>query len=81
MEPFRPFVDDLVLKIVEEHGIPVEITKEVKAELLRIPALPVIDNGGTHPIMVMVAKTTSSLALCFSGERTQIDFPIFDDQF
>lgn len=81
MEPYRPYVDDIVVSIVKQYGIQSEITKVIKEELLRIPVIPVQYKSITHPLMVMVGKTTTSLALCFSGEKAKIEYPEFDDQF
>ena len=41
MEPYRPYVDELVFNLVKERGLPEDgLTKEWKAELLKIPVLP-----------------------------------------
>lgn len=74
MEPFRPYVDVLVLDIVDTMDVK-EVTKEVKAKLLGIPTVDVLINGEKSPLMVGVQRTTASLYRCFSGECRKIAYP------
>lgn len=76
MEPYRPFVDRLVLQIFEEGNCPEELTTELKAKLLNIPVLDVKINGKRSPLMIAVGQTTASLYKCFSGEIKKISYPI-----
>lgn len=41
MEPYRPYVDELVFKLVQTYGKELVLTKELKAELLSVPTLDV----------------------------------------
>lgn len=76
MEPFRPYVDELVYHIVESQGADqLELSQEVKSQLLTIPTLDVVIAGKRSPLMVGVAQTTASLAKCFSGEQRRIAYP------
>lgn len=75
MEPYRPYVDRLVVDIIEQYGIDVEISKDIKAELLSIPTLDVVISGKRSPLMVGVSQTTASLYKCFSGELRKIAYP------
>lgn len=75
MEPYRPYVDQLVYTIVEQYGDDVEISKDIKSELLAIPTLDVVINGKRSPLMVGVSQTTASLYKCFSGELRKIAYP------
>lgn len=77
MEPYRPFVDQLVFQIIKEHGISVDLTKEIKAKLLSIPILDVTICGKRSPLMIAVGQTTASLAKCFDGEMRKISYPAF----
>lgn len=77
MEPYRPFVDELVFQIIKEQGIVVELTKEIKAKLLSIPILDVTISGKRSPLMIAVSQTTASLAKCFDGEMRKICYPMF----
>lgn len=79
MEPYRPYVDQLVLSIVSEcEPDDMELTKEVKFKLLGIPTIEVTVNGKRSPLMVAVTQTTASLYKCFSGELRRIAYPEMD---
>ena len=75
MEPYRPYVDSLVYDITEQYGVDVELSKDIKAELLSIPTLDVVIAGKRSPLMVGAAQTTASLYKCFSGELRKIAYP------
>ena len=75
MEPYRPYVDRLVLDIISESG-ELELSKSAKVKLLSIPVLDVEIDGHTSPLMVAVSTTTSSLAKCFAGELRKIIYPV-----
>lgn len=75
MEPYRPYVDDLVYGIVKS-GIGYEVlTKEIKGRLLSIPTLDVVISGKRSPLMIAVGQTTASLYKCFSGELRRLSYP------
>ena len=75
MEPYRPYVDALVCRLVSDGHITEELTTELKRELLQIPTLDVVINGKRSPLMVAVGQTTASLYRCFSGEQRKIAYP------
>ena len=75
MEPYRPYVDTLVCRLVSDEHITEELTTELKRELLQIPTLDVVINGKRSPLMVAVGQTTASLYRCFSGEQRKIAYP------
>lgn len=76
MEPYRPYVDELVYSIVCERGADnLDLTKEVKSRLLAIPTLEVVISGKRSPLMVGVTQTTASLYKCFSGEQRVVAYP------
>jgi CRISPR-associated protein Cas1 len=75
MEPFRPYVDKLVLEIIKEGIDYHELNIDLKARLLQIPALDIHFDGETSPLMVGLQKTTASLARCYEGEQRKILFP------
>lgn len=73
MEPYRPFVDEIVYGIACEQGPNnLQLTREIKARLLTIPTVDVVISGKRSPLMVGVSQTTASLYRCFSGEQRQI---------
>ena len=77
MEPYRPYVDELVYGIVVEYGadIPDDITKDLKMRLLGIPVAEVRIGGKRSPLMVAATQTTASLYKCFTGEMRRIAYP------
>lgn len=75
MEPYRPYVDELVLKIMQSGEDYTELTKSIKAQLLGIPTLDVIMDGKRMPLMIAASQTTSSLNKCFSGLIRKISYP------
>lgn len=75
MEPYRPYVDRLVYTITEQYGVEIELSRDIKAELLSIPTLDVVIGGKRSPLMVAVGQTTASLYKCFSGELRKIAYP------
>ena len=76
MEPYRPFVDELVKNIAAKHKQLDNLTTELKRELLAIPTLDVKINGKRSPLMVAATLTSSSLAKCFAGETKSIVYPV-----
>lgn len=75
MEPYRPFVDEMVLKLVATKNKLTELDIEIKRELLQIPALNIIIDGNKSPLMVGLQRTTASLSNCFSGETRKLLYP------
>ena len=76
MEPYRPFVDKLVVNIVNLNWNFLELTPAMKKDLLNLPAMDVIINEEKSPLMVAVQKTTASLAKCFEGKQRKILYPV-----
>jgi CRISPR-associated protein Cas1 len=77
MEPYRPFVDKVVVNIVRMNGKFLEMTSNMKKDLLNIPAMDVMINDEKSLLMVAVQKTTASLTKCFEGKQRKILFPEF----
>ena len=76
MEPYRPYVDELVYRTIEVKGIPpIELNREWKATILVIPTLDVKIGGLRRPLMLAVSQTTASLYKCFTGELRRISYP------
>ena len=75
MEPYRPYVDEVVLRLIDDNhnGI---LDKEAKTALLSVPIIEVEINGRRRPLMVGVSETTSSLYKCFAGEIRKISYPV-----
>lgn len=78
MEPYRPFVDNIICEIVNKSSSNIELNKEIKQTLLSIPVLDVIIAGERSPLMVAVQRTTATLARCFEGSLRKIKYPQFE---
>jgi len=76
MEPFRPFVDLTVLKILKKFDAVEDLTPEIKKVLLCILTQTVSYNDQARPLMVGLHQTTASIYRCFSGEQKTIDYPV-----
>lgn len=74
MEPYRPYVDELVAQIVTNEP-PEQLTTELKRQLLTIPTLDVVIDGKRSPLAIAVSQTTASLSKCYSGECRKILYP------
>lgn len=75
MEPYRPYVDQLVLQLLPKYLNAQEISKEMKIDLLQLPVTDIIIGGQRSPMMVGISQTTASLYKCFSGELRKIVYP------
>ena len=74
MEPYRPYVDKLVLDILEEDSC-ATISQSVKTKLLGLPVTEVIINEHRSPLMLAVSQTVSSLVKCYRGESRRLIYP------
>lgn len=75
MEPYRPYVDGLVLDIISSTNDYTELTKEIKMKLLEIPVLDTMIGDKKSPLMIATQQTTASLYKCFSGEQRKMLYP------
>jgi CRISPR-associated protein Cas1 len=75
MEPYRPFVDQLVYEIAKKTEDISELTTEIKMKLLKILTNDVSVGKQLKPLMVALSSTTASLAKCFNGEIKKITYP------
>ena len=75
MEPYRPFVDTLVLELIESGNSVEYLNKEIKIHLLGIMGIDVIIDKQKSPLMIAMSRTTSSLYDCFSGKTRKILYP------
>lgn len=78
MEPYRPFVDQLALRVYGDYPGELLLTKAMKAEMLGLMAGDVWIDGSKRPLMVALSQTTASLSRCFSGESRKIVYPEFN---
>ena len=75
MEPYRPFVDVIVRSIIDTTSAVDVLTKELKVQLLNLPANDVLMDGETSPLMIATQRTAASLAKCYAGEQRKILYP------
>ena len=79
MEPYRPFVDDVVFnaKIVADAPL----TKETKTALLNVLTADVMVGDGSgrfrRPLMNAMTMTSASLVRCFHKEQNEMEYPTF----
>lgn len=76
MEPYRPYVDELVFNLIQLPTRPTELTREIKAEILKIMTADVLMMQKLRPLLVAVSSTTSSLYKCYTGEKRVIHYPL-----
>jgi CRISPR-associated protein Cas1 len=77
MEPYRPFVDEVVVGIVQSGASYNTLDITLKKQLLSIPTLDIKIDGKRSPLMVGLQRTTASLAECFEGTNRKILYPEF----
>lgn len=77
IEPYRPFVDDMILTFIRDGEDFTELTSSIKKQLLTIPVIDVWIEDQKRPLMIAAQRTTSSLAKCFAGEQRKIIYPVF----
>jgi len=75
MEPYRPYVDKLVLDWIALNPEMLELTKEAKGHLLTIATQDVQIEDMTRPLLIAVTNTTASLYKCFTSEKRTISYP------
>jgi CRISP-associated protein Cas1 len=83
MEPYRPYVDEIVRDIVEKYysedwadkGF--ELRPDIKVELLKIPGMDVIIDGERSPLMIATQRTAASLYQCYEGSLRKLLYPQF----
>lgn len=75
MEPYRPFVDEIVLKTEELQPQADVLSPAIKRSLLQIPAVDVTIDGQLSPLMVAAQRTTASLSACFEQQSRKLLYP------
>lgn len=76
MEPYRPYVDQLVLELVAIHGMNCDISPATKKHLLMLPGIDVTIDRKRRPLMNAATITAASLAKCYCGESRKIIYPV-----
>lgn len=76
MEPFRPFVDEMVFSSRDFFAVP-ELEKAQKAQLLQLLTADVMSGAERRPLLNSISFTSASLVRCFLREETVIKYPEF----
>lgn len=77
MEPYRPYVDWMVIQLLNKEEIGEELTKEQKVQLLQLPQVDVVIGKLNRPLFHAMSTTTAGLNRCFKGELRRIPYPEF----
>ena len=77
MEPYRPYVDEIVVRLLNSKKDVTCLTQEIKAELLGLSVVEVKIGGKRSPLMVAVNTTAMSLYKCMAGMSRKIIYPEF----
>ena len=73
MEPYRPFVDEVVYHLCEEGEM--EINKETKVELIGVLTCDTFFAKVTRPLQIGLSITMASLAKCYAGKQKNLSLP------
>ena len=74
MEPYRPYIDEIVINMVDNNNYDTLSTKH-KQEFLQLPVKEVVINGKRSPLMIAAHTTAVSLQKCIAGETRKIAYP------
>ena len=76
MEPYRPFVDEIVHKLVAENTL--NLDKTTKGSLISVLFCDVSFSKVVRPLSIGLTITTASLEKCFSKEANKMQLPILE---
>ena len=73
MEPFRPFVDGIVMRLRENAGDGLD--RDAKAALVRVTTLDLEGPKGASPLQTCLDRLAISLALVYMERKGQLELP------
>lgn len=73
MEPFRPYVDEIVFQLYSQGKL--ELTKEVKGELINVLYVDTVFDKVTRPLSVGLSIASASLVKCYAKEQANLNLP------
>jgi CRISPR-associated protein Cas1 len=77
MEPYRPFVDVLVMQIIEgNENLELFLNKSDRVQLLNVMSADAIYGKKRSPLMVGMSMTTASLVHCYQGTKRKLKYPL-----
>ena len=74
MEPYRPYVDEIVYDLAMQGRL--ELTKNNKADLIKVLYADTQFVKVTRPLSVGLSLTSASLAKCFAKEQVKLSLPL-----
>lgn len=75
MEPFRPYIDKLVLDNIKEMEETNFLTKEHKKIILNAPFVNTVIDGNKYPLMIGVQESVASFLKCLEGKTKKLSLP------
>lgn len=76
MEPYRPFVDEIVYTLYQNNP-QVVLDTEIKQQLVRVLHADVLMNKQVHPLQIALTYTSASLVKAFKEKNECIKYPTF----
>ena len=73
MEPFRPYVDGVVRRLMENEIE--DLDRDAKASLVAVTSLDLEGPKGASPLQTCLDRLATSLAQIYMGERDELDLP------
>ncbi len=77
IEPYRAFVDEIVVSTMQKYPETDELTTEIKQELLQILTVDTKIGKVTRPLMNACSISSASLVKCLLEEKKEIEYPVF----
>ena len=74
MEPYRPYVDEIVYDLTMQGRL--ELTRSVKADLIQVLYADTQFDKVTRPLSIGLTLTSSSLSKSFAREKTRLSLPL-----
>ncbi|MCE2962094.1 MAG: type II CRISPR-associated endonuclease Cas1 [Chitinophagales bacterium] len=75
MEPYRPYVDDIVYRLCIEYGSELDLTTQIKVKLLEIATIDTVIGGTRSPLFNAIQRSTASLARSFESGVCELIYP------
>lgn len=79
MEPYRPFVDFQVMKLLEQTGPMLSVTTSVKQALFAVLTADCVYNDQSSPLQTSMENVCANAAKFFCGETKRLVYPVFAD--
>jgi len=73
MEPFRPYVDGIVKKLLATSGDGLD--RDAKAAIVKVTTLDLEGPMGASPLQMCLDRLATSLALVYMGQRDDLELP------